>query len=110
MKPWVQSLVLEKPGIIVHVYDPSTWEAEAEVQGHPWLYSEFTTSLDYMSISRKKKKTGGGVGNIPFLRREGRIKNGWKRIGKLKQVGEKTIKGKRMRVKERMRGKERALK
>lgn len=48
--------------------------------------------------------------NIPFLRREGRIKNGWMRRGKLKQVGEKTIKGKRMRVKEKVRGNERALK
>ena len=42
----------------IHVCGPSTWEADAEIHGHPWLYSEFTTSLDYMRPYIKRKKKG----------------------------------------------------
>lgn len=46
--------------LMIHVCDPSTWEAEAEIHGHPWLYIEFATSLDYIRpyIKRKARTWG----------------------------------------------------
>lgn len=39
--------------------NPSTWEAEAresEVQGHPWLYKEYESSLGYLRPCQRKKE------------------------------------------------------
>lgn len=47
------------------------WEADAEIHSLPWLYSEFTTSLDYMRPYIKRKK-GHGCRYILFLRRKNR--------------------------------------
>lgn len=44
---------------MVHVCHPNTQEAEAEgseVQGQPWLHSEFEVTLGYMRPCLKKKK------------------------------------------------------
>lgn len=39
--------------IVVHICNLSIWETE--VQGHPWLYSEFQASLDYVRSCLKQK-------------------------------------------------------
>lgn len=46
---WVPSPVPQKPGLVVHAYNPSAQEVKAggsEVQDSPWLHSRFQASLD----------------------------------------------------------------
>lgn len=43
-------------GVMVHVYSPSTWQVDSRrlgVQNQPNLYSEFGSSLDFMSLFKK---------------------------------------------------------
>jgi hypothetical protein len=47
--------------VVVHAFNPSTWEAEAEVWGQPGLQSEFQDSQGYtekpcLEKPKKKKK------------------------------------------------------
>jgi hypothetical protein len=46
--PWILSLALHKPGMVVHTCSPSTWELEAGVsgiEGNPWLRRDLEDSL-----------------------------------------------------------------
>lgn len=50
-------IITHKPSVPVPVYNPSVWEMEArrpEIQGHPWLPSEFEMSLKYIRPCCKK--------------------------------------------------------
>jgi hypothetical protein len=54
-----------KPVMVVHVCNPSSWEAEAgglKVQGQLWLHGEFKGSLGYIMrcYLKKTKKEGKG--------------------------------------------------
>lgn len=43
--------------MLVHICNQNTWEVEAggsEVQGHPWLHSEFEASLGYVRLCFKQ--------------------------------------------------------
>jgi hypothetical protein len=52
-----------EPGVVVHAFNPSTWEAEAGdfwVQGQPGLQSEFQDSQGYTEkpcLEKQKQKT-----------------------------------------------------
>jgi len=49
--------------MVVHAYNPSTWEVEARgprAQGHPWLHSEFDVSLDYITKIQNKANSKEG--------------------------------------------------
>lgn len=40
-------------GVAAHVFNPRTWEVEAEgsgIQTHSWLHNKFEISLDYMRL------------------------------------------------------------
>jgi hypothetical protein len=49
---------LIKLGIVVHAFNPSPWEAEAQVQGKPGLHSKFQANQSYtvMRLCLKKRK------------------------------------------------------
>lgn len=52
-------LITHKPSVPVPVYNPSVLEMEAgrpEIQGHPWLPSEFEMSLKYLRPCCKKSR------------------------------------------------------
>lgn len=57
-EPWVQSLEPQKLDLVVHTYNPSTWEVEvggSEIQTHPYLHSTFEASLGYMKLCLEEK-------------------------------------------------------
>lgn len=56
---WLRRMV-KKPGMVVHAYNPSTWEAgvgKSRVPGHLRLQSEFEAKLWYMRVLFQKAKT-----------------------------------------------------
>lgn len=59
---WLQPLASYKPCVVVHPWNPSIQEEEAEgpeVPGPLQQHSKFETSLSYMSLSQKKNQNGG---------------------------------------------------
>jgi hypothetical protein len=53
--------LLQRPGVVVHTYNPSTWEAEtgcSQVQGQFGLHSEFKANLSYKVTPCLKTKQG----------------------------------------------------
>lgn len=59
MELWIWSPVVHKPGMVVHALNPRTQNVEVaglEVPGHPWLCTEFETSMGYVKPCRKKTK------------------------------------------------------
>lgn len=55
---WLQPLASYKPCMVVHPWNPSFQEEEAEgpeVPGPLQQHSKFETSLSYMSLSQKKE-------------------------------------------------------
>jgi hypothetical protein len=52
--------------MVVHTYNPSTWEAEVEswVRGQPGLHSVFQTSLGYIKKPCTKKQKINKASNI----------------------------------------------
>jgi hypothetical protein len=72
--------------MVIQTCNLSTWQVEAgesRVQGHPWLYSEFKTSMGYMRLFLKSEE-GGREG-----RREGGGREGGGREGR--QSGEALV-------------------
>lgn len=64
VRAWVQSLTAHKLDMGVHTRNPGTLEAQtgiSEVQGHPWLPSEFKASLNYAGPALKNKQDGVAV-------------------------------------------------
>lgn len=61
---WLQPLASYKPCVVVHAWNPSIQEEEAEgpeVPGSRQQHSKFETSLSYMSVSQKKNQNGGSI-------------------------------------------------
>lgn len=56
MTPWIKSLALNKPGMVVLTCHP-TVDVKAEVFGHSWVHCEFDVSLNYgRHVLRKEGK------------------------------------------------------
>lgn len=68
-------IITHKPCVPVPVYNPSVWEMGAgrpEIQGHPWLPSEFEMSLKYIRPCCKKVEINGNLKvNIEKLKYKG---------------------------------------
>ena len=66
-----------KQDLVVHTCNSNTWEVEAggsEVQGHPWLHSEFKASPELLETQTRRE--------------EGKEREGGRERGRARRKGE----------------------